>query len=134
MIFVQKPEIQGGDEPAVDVLSEVPRDERMLAYADSDEEVYATARRVDDEYGDEAFMLQMSDRAEEGDQLQSGHFEVAPLPFVDHHAITYDEFNKEFYEENPVIAAMSVSDVQQYRRSLGKCGCVNISNVSQICV
>ena len=120
LIFVKKPEIQGGDESALDVLSErPPREDTGTVYDDSDEEVYAAARRADEEEYGYGFSNFSSIRAEEADRLQSGHYEVAPLPYVDHNAFEYDEFNKDFYEESPEIAQMSLADVQHYRRVLG---------------
>jgi hypothetical protein len=67
----------------------------------SDEEVYATARAVDDADG--------YDGAELADTVDKKKIE--PLPALDHANIEYDDFVKNFYEELPALHALSFPEV-----------------------
>ena len=71
----------------------------------SDEEVYAAARAVDgaDQYD--------SDDNPMGPGVIDKK-KIEPLPALDHAAIEYDEFAKDFYEEAPAIAAMTPAEVR----------------------
>ncbi|KAI8835086.1 P-loop containing nucleoside triphosphate hydrolase protein [Chytridium lagenaria] len=73
-------------------------------YADSDEEVYATAKAME---GKPQF--------DDGD---GGKKEIDPLPLVDHSSITYNEFEKNLYEEHSEIAKLSEEEVAKIRRDL----------------
>lgn len=68
----------------------------------SDEEVYATARAMDD--------------AEDA-HLDSGapidRKKIEPLPPLDHASIEYEEFAKDFYDEHPAMTAMTHAEVRQ---------------------
>ena len=44
---------------------------------------------------------------------------IDPLPAVDHDAIDYINFEKNFYEEHSDVAKMSRRDVQELKNSLG---------------
>lgn len=67
----------------------------------SDEEVYATARAVDDADG--------YDGAELADTVDRKKIE--PLPALDHANIEYDDCVKNFYEEPPALNALSFPEV-----------------------
>lgn len=68
----------------------------------SDEEVYATARAVDDADGyDAAALTEVADRKK-----------IDPLPALDHANMEYDDFVKNFYEEPPALKALSVLEVR----------------------
>ena len=67
----------------------------------SDEEVYATARAVDDADG--------YDGAELADTVDRKKIE--PLPTLDHANIEYDNCVKNFYEEPPALNALSFPEV-----------------------
>ncbi|KAJ3408176.1 hypothetical protein HDV05_005126 [Chytridiales sp. JEL 0842] len=76
--------------------------------ADSDEEVYATARAVDAAHG----------HAHREDDTAFGKKDIEPLPRVDHSAISYIEIEKNLYEEHPDITKLTDADVSQIRREL----------------
>ena len=60
----------------------------------SDEEVYATARAVDDADGYDG-----ADAAEAMDKKKK----IEPLPALDHANMEYEDFAKNFYEEAPAL-------------------------------
>ncbi|XP_051118766.1 DEAD-box ATP-dependent RNA helicase 24 isoform X1 [Andrographis paniculata] len=75
----------------------------------SDEEVYAAAKAVDAgtlEYDSDDNPIIVDKR------------KIEPIPALDHSAIDYEPFNKDFYEEKPSISGMSNQDVADYRASL----------------
>ena len=71
----------------------------------SDEEVYAAARAAD---GGEQYD---SDDNPVGPGVVDRK-KIEPLPPLDHGAIEYDDFAKDFYEEAPAIAAMTPAEVR----------------------
>lgn len=78
----------------------------------SDEEVYATARAVDDaEYGD----------SDSGAPLDKKKIES--LPPLDHATVEYEDFAKVFYDEHPAMTAMTHAEVRhQVQPCLHQCG------------
>ncbi|KAL1920617.1 uncharacterized protein VTP21DRAFT_994 [Calcarisporiella thermophila] len=74
--------------------------------ADSDEEVYATAKMV------EAQMQYDSD----DNPIYERKRDVEPLAKIDHAKIEYREIEKYFYEEHPEIASLSSEQVLELRR------------------
>lgn len=68
---------------------------------DSDEEVYTAAAAAE---------------AAEGG---TGRRDVTELPTLQHEAMEYDDFEKDFYEEVPEIAALDAAAVNERRRALG---------------
>ncbi|KAG1338805.1 DEAD-box ATP-dependent RNA helicase 24 [Cocos nucifera] len=83
--------------------------EALRAGYDSDEEVYAAAKAVD------AGMLEYDS---DDNPIVVDKKKIEPIPALDHSAIEYESFNKDFYEENPSISGMSEQDVTEYRKSL----------------
>ncbi|KAI7816842.1 P-loop containing nucleoside triphosphate hydrolase protein, partial [Gamsiella multidivaricata] len=79
--------------------------------ADSDEEVYATARAVD---GASETQFDADDMAYE----TQGKKEITPLPRMDHSRQNYIEIEKCFYEEHEDIAKLSEEQVRQIRMDL----------------
>ncbi|KAG0334486.1 ATP-dependent RNA helicase ddx42, partial [Podila humilis] len=73
---------------------------------DSDEEVYATARAIDNASETHEF------------DVQSTKKEITPLPRMDHSKQDYDEIEKCFYEEHEDIAKLTEDQVRQIRRDL----------------
>ncbi|KAI8598157.1 P-loop containing nucleoside triphosphate hydrolase protein [Dissophora ornata] len=74
---------------------------------DSDEEVYATARAIDN----------AADSQYEGDDTfdHTAKVEITPLPRMDHSRQDYIEIEKFFYEEHEDIAKLSDDQVRQIR-------------------
>lgn len=83
--------------------------EALRAGYDSDEEVYAAAKAVD------AGMLEYDS---DDNPIVVDKKKIEPIPALDHSAIEYEQFNKDFYEEKPSISGMSEQDVADYRKSL----------------
>ncbi|PKU86302.1 DEAD-box ATP-dependent RNA helicase 24 [Dendrobium catenatum] len=83
--------------------------EALNAGFNSDEEVYAAAKAVD------AGMLEYDS---DDNPIVVDKRKIEPIPALDHSAIDYDAFNKDFYEEKPSISGMSELDVTEYRKSL----------------
>ncbi|KAK3845952.1 MAG: hypothetical protein J3R72DRAFT_418103 [Linnemannia gamsii] len=80
---------------------------------DSDEEVYATARAIDNS-SEPQF-----DPDEMGYDVQpNGKKEITPLPRVDHSRQDYVEIEKCFYEEHEDIARLTDEQVKQIRMDL----------------
>ncbi|KAI7853228.1 P-loop containing nucleoside triphosphate hydrolase protein [Circinella umbellata] len=77
--------------------------------ADSDDEVYATAARIDAE------LNQDSDGNEQGPVKR----EIEPLARINHDDIEYPEIEKYFYEEHPDIASLSAQKITEVRNELG---------------
>jgi hypothetical protein len=76
----------------------------------SDEEVYATARAMDD--------------ADDGDLDSSAPIDrkkIEPLPPLDHASIEYDDFAKNFFDEHPAMTSMTHAEVRQQSRSCPCC-------------
>ncbi|KAK9915167.1 hypothetical protein WJX75_005510 [Coccomyxa subellipsoidea] len=74
----------------------------------SDEEVYATARAMDD--------------ADDGDLDSSAPIDrkkIEPLPPLDHASIEYDDFAKNFFDEHPAMTSMTHAEVTALRARLG---------------
>ncbi len=68
----------------------------------SDEEVYATARAVDDADGyDGAEIADATDRKK-----------IEPLPALDHANMEYDDFAKNFYEEAPALKSQTFAEAR----------------------
>eukprot|EP00252_Welwitschia_mirabilis_P010211 TRINITY_DN23381_c0_g1_i1.p1 TRINITY_DN23381_c0_g1~~TRINITY_DN23381_c0_g1_i1.p1 ORF type:complete len:856 (+),score=165.40 TRINITY_DN23381_c0_g1_i1:380-2569(+) len=108
---------QDEDDP-MDSYLKVRKDPRLALAADalnsgynSDEEVYAVAKAIDSG--------QLEYDSDDNPIVSLEKKKIEPLPPLDHSQIEYDSFNKDFYEESPSIAAMSVLDVETYRQSLG---------------
>ncbi|KAG0501010.1 hypothetical protein HPP92_001082 [Vanilla planifolia] len=76
---------------------------------DSDEEVYAAAKAVD------AGLLEYDS---DDNPIVLDKRKIEPISALDHSAIEYDAFNKDFYEEKPSILGMSELDVVEYRKNL----------------
>ncbi|BDA43593.1 probable ATP-dependent RNA helicase DDX42 [Coccomyxa sp. Obi] len=74
----------------------------------SDEEVYATARAVDDAEDAHIDARGPNDRKK-----------IEPLAPLDHASIEYEDFAKDFYEEHPTMSAMTHAEVTALRASLG---------------
>ena len=66
----------------------------------SDEEVYATAKAVDDADGYDETELDSLDKKK-----------IEPLVALDHANMEYDDFAKDFYEEPPALKALSFPEV-----------------------
>ncbi|CAG8551778.1 11660_t:CDS:10 [Ambispora leptoticha] len=66
--------------------------------ANSDDEVYATARAID---------AQLEYDSDDNPIIEQKRKDVEPLPAIDHSQIQYPEIEKYFYEEHPDIAALS---------------------------
>ncbi|KAI8813437.1 ATP-dependent RNA helicase DDX42-like protein [Cladochytrium replicatum] len=81
-------------------------------YADSDEEMYATAKAID------AANAEDSDEVGGAAMATGKRKEIEPLPLVDHSKMQYPELVKELYEEHEDIAKLSESEVNQVRREL----------------
>ncbi|KAJ3008685.1 hypothetical protein HKX48_008396, partial [Thoreauomyces humboldtii] len=81
--------------------------------ADSDEEVYATARAMDAAANE-------WDEGGTGMDLNGGggRRDIEPLPPVDHSAIDYPELGKDFYEEHADIARLSEDEAAAIRQQL----------------
>ena len=73
---------------------------------DSDEEVYAAARAVDDA------------NRRNGIFDDTGKREMDPLPPIDHSQMEYEEFGKDFYTEHEDIKALDDKQVAQLRSEL----------------
>ena len=67
----------------------------------SDEEVYATAKAVDDADGYDERELDNVDKKK-----------IEPLVALDHANMEYDDFVKDFYEEPLALKALSFSEVR----------------------
>ncbi|KAH7676417.1 RNA helicase protein [Dioscorea alata] len=83
--------------------------EALHAGYNSDEEVYAAAKAVDAglvEYDSDDNPIVVDKR------------KIEPILALDHSAIEYEPFNKDFYEEKPSISGMTEQDVSEYRKSL----------------
>jgi hypothetical protein len=80
----------------------VSKENVSTAY-DSDEEVYATARAIE-EANDASI-----DRSRK---------DVDPLPDIDHSTIDYKPFRRNFYDENPELFIMEDSEVLEARRGM----------------
>eukprot|EP00879_Flechtneria_rotunda_P027393 GHRR01029341.1.p1 GENE.GHRR01029341.1~~GHRR01029341.1.p1 ORF type:complete len:351 (+),score=108.74 GHRR01029341.1:127-1179(+) len=79
---------------------------------DSDEEVYATAKAMQEQAEGEL------DSDEERAKAAAARRTIDPLAPVDHSLIEYDDFAKDFYAEHPTIAAMTDQQVREHRREL----------------
>ncbi|CAL1377930.1 unnamed protein product [Linum trigynum] len=75
----------------------------------SDEEVYAAAKAVD------AGLL---DYDSDDNPVVVDKKKIEPIAALDHSSVDYEPFNKDFYEENQSIAAMSEQEVAEYRNTL----------------
>ncbi|KAF9970629.1 hypothetical protein BGZ73_006641 [Actinomortierella ambigua] len=93
---------------------------------DSDEEVYATARAVDQAIG--GFYDSDDNSAPE----QAGKKEITPLPPKDHSKENYPEIEKNFYVEHDDIAKLDDAQVAQIRKDLDMK--VSGVNVAKPCV
>ncbi|KAK5669843.1 hypothetical protein QVD99_004220 [Batrachochytrium dendrobatidis] len=78
---------------------------------DSDEEVYATARAIDAQEMRNLGLNEM--HAADGSKK-----EIDPLPFIDHAAMDYPDFSKNFYTEHQDISQLSDTQVQTIRQQL----------------
>ncbi|CAI5984533.1 unnamed protein product [Closterium sp. NIES-65] len=90
---------------------------------DSDEEVYAAAKAVDAAAAaaaaagaaggaaGSALEYDSDDNPIVADSVTSLKSKMDALGHVDHSAIEYDEFEKDFYQEHPDVTAMSAADV-----------------------
>eukprot|EP01018_Ginkgo_biloba_P008927 Gb_12460 [translate_table: standard] len=85
--------------------------EALQAGYDSDEEVYAAAKAVD--------AGQVEYDSDDNPIITVDKKKIEPIPALDHSQIDYEPFNKDFYEENPSISAMSEQEVDSYRQSVG---------------
>ena len=56
---------------------------------------------------------------EDGNPIKLGKKHIDPLPPVDHSAITYSSFEKNFYEEHEEIKALTLDKVDELRQTLG---------------
>ncbi|XP_020588232.1 DEAD-box ATP-dependent RNA helicase 24 [Phalaenopsis equestris] len=83
--------------------------EALNAGYNSDDEVYAAAKAVD------AGLLEYDS---DDNPIVVDKRKIEPLPALDHSAMDYDAFNKDFYEENSSISGMNELDVTEYRKSL----------------
>ncbi|CAI5477113.1 unnamed protein product [Closterium sp. Yama58-4] len=81
---------------------------------DSDEEVYAAAKAVDAAAAAAAAAAAGAAGGAAGSALDK----MDALGHVDHSAIEYDEFDKDFYQEHPDVTAMSAADVAARLASL----------------
>lgn len=79
-----------------------------------EEDVYKMAAAVDAATGAAAGGDYDSD-----DELAGKRKDVEALAALEHDGIAYSEFNKDFYEEAPAVAAMTPAQVNEYRRQLG---------------
>ncbi|KAG0244900.1 ATP-dependent RNA helicase ddx42 [Actinomortierella wolfii] len=79
---------------------------------DSDEEVYATARAVDQAIGG------LYDSDDNGAHEPTGKKEITPLPPKDHSKENYPEIEKNFYVEHEDIAKLDDAQVAQIRKDL----------------
>ncbi|KAJ3047310.1 hypothetical protein HK097_011652, partial [Rhizophlyctis rosea] len=98
-------------EKGIDVGSGKGQNATHNSDADSDEEVYATARAID----------AATANIDPDDLNASLYFtkkEIEPLPPVDHSTISYLEIEKDFYEEHPDISALTNAEVQKIRSEL----------------
>ncbi|KAL2630787.1 hypothetical protein R1flu_015473 [Riccia fluitans] len=89
--------------------------EALHAGYDSDEEVYAAAKAVDNgslEYDSDDNPVVTLDKRK-----------IEPLAHLDHNDIDYEPFNKDFYEESAGISGMTEEEVISYRQSLS----INVS-------
>lgn len=83
--------------------------EVMNAGYNSDEEVYAAAKAVDNG---------MLEYDEEDNPVMVDKKRIEPIAPLDHSCVEYEAFNKDFYEEKPSISGMTEQDVSEYRKSL----------------
>ncbi|KAJ3197348.1 hypothetical protein HK101_004224, partial [Irineochytrium annulatum] len=97
--------------------------EPVMRGDDSDEEVYAAARAIDER---EKFSAAVEEDA------SGKKRDIEPLAAVDHSKVDYIEFEKNLYEEHKDIAAMSEDDAFRIRRELD----IRVSgfNVAKPCV
>ncbi|KAG0260917.1 ATP-dependent RNA helicase ddx42 [Actinomortierella ambigua] len=93
---------------------------------DSDEEVYATARAVDQAIGG------MYDSDDNGAPEPTGKKEITPLPPKDHSKEDYLEIEKDFYVEHEDIAKLDNAQVALIRKDLDMK--VSGINVAKPCV
>ncbi|KAL7749908.1 hypothetical protein RI367_004784 [Sorochytrium milnesiophthora] len=111
-----------------------PRDQQQQQHGvpdadvDSDEEVYRTAREIDQQLADtnrvpfsalSAYTRLNSANDPDGpgaDDTQKR--EIEPLASLDHSTVEYQEIEKCFYEEHPDIAVLSEERVAEIRREL----------------
>lgn len=75
----------------------------------SDEEVYATARAVDD-----------AEDADVDARAPIDRKKIEPLAPLDHASIDYEDFAKSFYEEHPTLLSMTHAEVGHIRIALAK--------------
>ena len=78
----------------------------------SDEEVYATARAVDDADG--------YDGGEIADATDKKKIE--PLPALDHANMEYDDFAKNFYEEAPALKSQTFAEARALPSHMSRSG------------
>ncbi|KAL4424909.1 hypothetical protein ABPG77_009638 [Micractinium sp. CCAP 211/92] len=78
------------------------------------EDVYKVAAAVDAATGAGAGCDYDSE-----DELAGKKKDVEALAALEHDGIAYAEFNKDFYDEAPEVAAMAPAQVNEYRRQLG---------------
>ncbi|KAJ6807699.1 DEAD-box ATP-dependent RNA helicase 24 [Iris pallida] len=81
----------------------------LRAGYDSDEEVYAAAKAVD---------AGMVDYDSDDNPVVVDKRRIEPIPALDHSAVEYEAFNKDFYEEKPSISGMTDQEVAEYQKSL----------------
>ncbi|WIA29633.1 hypothetical protein OEZ86_012120 [Tetradesmus obliquus] len=82
---------------------------------DSDEEVYATAKALQQQAEAEG---RVGDSDDDAKAAAAKSRTIDPLAPVDHSLLEYDDFAKDFYTEHPSIAAMSEQQVREYRKQL----------------
>jgi len=92
----------------IDVGKTREKIERNKKDVDSDEEVYSTARAIDEgiAYDSDDNMIVQKNK------------EIEPLPPVNHDEIEYAKFEKCFYKEHPDIAKLTEEQVKQIRKDL----------------
>jgi hypothetical protein len=76
----------------------------------SDAEVYATADALDGAQGD---------GAGRGQDESQGRRAIEPLAALNHGTVAYEDFCKDFYEEDPTVTALDNAQVAQQRKALG---------------
>ncbi|CAI2181139.1 15603_t:CDS:10 [Funneliformis geosporum] len=91
--------------------------------ANSDEEVYATARAID---------AQLEYDSDDNPVIEQKRKDVEPLPAVDHSQIDYPEIGKFFYEEHSDIANLPKERVELIRKELDMH--VSGADVSKPCI
>ena len=88
----------------------------------SDEEVYETAKAIDRAASSSSSAINTVEYDSDGNPSSSSKFKksiLGGLEQVDHSAMNYSDFEKDFYEEHSDIRSMTEDQVDAYKNELG---------------